>query len=143
MEHHGNQLCIVLSGADYKSIQRNGGIAGFAANDVGAVLREILFDHFIARRNAQAFRIPGIGRKLVVGRGGDFAERLVLEGVSGDESHVVGADIVVFIIQTAGIGKVGVHAAQLLCLFVHQLGKGLCGACRVFCQSVCRLVCRL
>ena len=51
------------------------------------------------------------GLHIVVGCGVDFYEGRIVERSLGDQSHIVGGGIMIFIIQSAGIGKMGVGAA--------------------------------
>ena len=47
----------------------------------------------------------------------------MLHGLPEEQIDIVGGGIVVHIVQTVGVGKVGAGAAQLLRPLVHQLHK--------------------
>ena len=60
---------------------------------------------------------------IVIAGGDDLPEGLVLQCRLGDEVHVIGGGVVVVIVHTAGIDKMGVHRPQFGSPLVHHLGK--------------------
>ena len=70
----------------------------------------------------------------------DFYKGWVLNGRLGDSCHVVGGGVVVFVVESAGIGEMASGAAQAGGPLVHQVRKCLAGAADVLRQGVGALV---
>ena len=56
--------------------------------------------------------------RLVLGRiqmklagSGDFGQKFIFKKFPGDQCHIIGRGIMIFIMQTVGIGKVGIHTS--------------------------------
>ena len=72
--------------------------------------------------------------------GGDGQERLTFHGLLHDETKVPGGSVVVFVVETVGIGKMGTGAAQSLGFFVHHFHKGIDRTSDIFSGHIAGLI---
>ena len=117
-----------IGGGGHNAVTRLVVGAGLDAGGVGVVV-----GHAIGVDHVGQHAVGGVGRAdvlliphgmVVVGRGGgDFRKVGQAHGVLGDGNHVPGRGVVVLVVQAVGIGEMGVGAAQLLGLLVHQLDE--------------------
>ena len=82
------------------------------------------------------------GLELILGLAHDLPQFRNFHGGLGDDGQIPGGSVVVFVMETAGVCKVGVLASQLLSLLIHQLGKSAVGRTDVFGQSIGGVVAR-
>ena len=141
VQDDGNQCRIALSGTIDQCVEGDGGITGFAAEDVRTVvLRPVLFDQLIARGDALSLGIFLVRRQFIVGCLDDLGKRRIFKCRPRDERHVVGADIVFLVIQTARICKMRILAPKLGGFFIHQNSKCISGASYVLGECVGSLI---
>ena len=68
------------------------------------------------------------GRRLIDAGVQHFPAQLIFHGGVQNDRHVPNSAVVGFVVQPHAVCKMGgLRNAQLLCLFVHQLYKGLVG----------------
>ncbi len=79
--------------------------------------------------------------RIIIGSG-DPAEIFILKSGSRDQCHVISTGIMIFIMQTAWIGKMCVDTAEFFCFFVHQYGKVFVRTCDMLCDGVGTFVSR-
>ena len=87
---------------------------------------------------------PGVPHVVLghgVGLGVDnLPQGLVFQGGAGDDSHVPGGGVMVFIVVAVGVGKMGARAAQYIGGLIHQIHKGGNGAADRLGDDVCTVV---
>ncbi len=94
----------------------------------------------------QALGVVIGGRKVVAQGPFDLHDRLIAKGGASDQSHIIGRDILLLIVQAGGIGKMAFLTAQLLEFFIHHGHKAVTAAFdpglpgHMLCQRVGRLV---
>ena len=124
LHDHADQLHAVPLGAGNQSLARFGGISGLASHQVrvgvGLSGKKLVLGRdkkLLADRGGTG---NGVGR-----RSGHLAEQIVGEKGPGDLRHIIGGGVVVLIENPIGVGKMGIHTAELLRSFVHQLREFL------------------
>ena len=80
------------------------------------------------------------GGHVVGGLGDDRGEALVLHAGLRDDRQIARGGVVVFVVESAGIGEMASGAAQAGGPLVHQVRKGLSGAADVLRKGVGALV---
>ena len=97
-------------------------VAGFAADD--ALTRRLFGDESVLVADCEVVRLRG-RRAEMIGRcvADPQTERIVEEG-PGNQRHIVRRCVVILIVKAIGVDKVRASAAELLRLFVHQIGEG-------------------
>lgn len=86
--------------------------AGLHTGDNGGIVVGLRVQHFVGVAPGVAVLIF-VGWVGGVGNGGnDLREGLVFHGVLGNQVHIVGGGVVVFVKETVGVGEVGVDRSQ-------------------------------
>ena len=109
---HQNQkilIAVLFRGGDQASASLLQ-CAGFDAGDLRVVKSRAFHQHLVGAVPVQVFLLVG-GAGVVAWGGHDFAEGLVLQGILGNQVHIVGGGVVVGIEQAVGIDEVGVLTA--------------------------------
>ena len=145
VQHNGDQRHISAFGAGDQGVARQGRISCFSAERSVIVGGIVAVPHFVMVGDGiavgkflcrSAFHI---GEAVSAGTA-DFYKGWILDGRLGDLCHVVGGGVVVFVVESAGIGEMASGAAQAGGPLVHQVRKGLSGAADVLRKGVGALV---
>ena len=142
-QHHADQVDAVLLGGGDQAVAGGGGVAGFHATGVFVVVALVVGGGGVDES-------VGVGKLALRGHVGgghgvahgvaDLHEQVKAHRLLGDQEHIAGGGVVIFVGQTVGVGKVGAGAAQLLGAGIHHVHKAGDGACYVFADDVAGLV---
>ena len=124
-QDHGDQGVPAFLGGGHQAVARLAGAAGLHADGAREGVARILAggEQRVGVDEAALGREIG-GRDSVVGGGDDLPEGGVGHGLLGHLVDVPGRGVVVGVVQTVGVGKVGARHAQLLGSLVHAIHKG-------------------
>ncbi len=60
----------------------------------------------------------------MMGRGvSDSGKQFILKKSLGNEGQIIGGGIVIFVMKSVGVDKMGIFTAKLRRLFIHHFGK--------------------
>ncbi len=123
LHDHTDEPHAVLLRAGHERLARFVGEAGLAAHQGAAVILIQAACELVQRMDPEIVGLSGRTFEMIGGGIGYGGQLFMAEEFPPDQSHIVGAGIVLRIMQAAGGGKMRVHAAQFPGPRVHHSGK--------------------
>ena len=137
-EDHADELHAVSLRARHKRLPGHFHIAGLAADN--SFVFDLAVDQLVLIKECKLFRLPFRGFHKIGGRIGNRAEFFMREEFSGNQGHIIGACIVLFIKQTVRIDKVGILTAKLFCSRIHHIREFVQRTAHFFSKARCHFV---